>query len=121
MQHGGRRVLITSAGTSEGKTFVTLALAENIAAAGRRVLIVECDLMHPAFEQALASKGGPGLLGVLRGSKRPGEVVVRTANPNLDVIAAGGATAAIPKIFGPKEFVDLLSWTRHFHAGLFGV
>jgi succinoglycan biosynthesis transport protein ExoP len=119
MQHGGRRVLITSAGTSEGKTLVTLALAENIAAAGRRVLIVECDLMHPAFEQALASKGGPGLLGVLRGSKRPGEVVVRTANPNLDVIAAGGATAAIPNLMARKEFVDLLSWTSHYDAVLF--
>ena len=44
-----RRMLVTSPGPQEGTTFTTLALAQFVAAAGRRVLVIECDMRSPSF------------------------------------------------------------------------
>ena len=42
-----RKLLVTSAEPNEGKTFTVLALAQLVAAGGRSVLVIECDLRRP--------------------------------------------------------------------------
>jgi uncharacterized protein involved in exopolysaccharide biosynthesis len=93
----GPRILVTSPAQGEGRTVTTLALARHLAAAGCRVLAVECDFSRPAFAQALAVGTGPGLSEVLAGSVGVRDAVKRTGDPNLDVLVAGGA---IPKAAG---------------------
>jgi Mrp family chromosome partitioning ATPase len=116
--NGRRRILVTASGTAQGKTFATLALAQNLAAAGHRVLAVEWDLLHPAFKSALSLQSGPGLLAVLRGEARPEAAVVRTAYPNLDVVAAGGTAADAADLLMSTAAVDFLSWTRGYDVVL---
>jgi uncharacterized protein involved in exopolysaccharide biosynthesis/Mrp family chromosome partitioning ATPase len=106
-----RRILVTSSGTAQGKTFTTLALAQNLAAAGHRVLAVEWDLLHPTFMAALALPPGPGLLAVLRGEAHPQAAVVRTAIPNLDIMADGGTATDAVDLLISNAAVDLLSWS----------
>ena len=46
-------VLITSPGTQDGKTSVTLGLARALAALGQRVVVIEADLRRPSFGRLL--------------------------------------------------------------------
>uniref|UniRef100_Q07TH1 Lipopolysaccharide biosynthesis n=1 Tax=Rhodopseudomonas palustris (strain BisA53) TaxID=316055 RepID=Q07TH1_RHOP5 len=116
--NGRRRILVTSSGPAQGKTFATLALAQNLAADGHRVLAVEWDLLHPTFASALSLQPGPGLLAVLHSEAHPQAAVVRTAIPNLDVIAAGGTATDALDLLMSNAAVDLLSWSRGYDVVL---
>lgn len=112
-----QKILVTAPGAGEGKTFLTLALAQHLAVAGRRVLAVECDLRTPRFEAALALAGGRGLQAVLLGDAQPSDVVVRTAIPNLDVIAAGPASSQFD-LLRRRQLSDLLLWSQSYEVVL---
>jgi succinoglycan biosynthesis transport protein ExoP len=63
-----RKILVASPSTAEGKTFLTLTLAQHLANAGRSVLVIECDLGAPKFETALGSTQHVSVLqGILNG------------------------------------------------------
>ncbi|CAN5266127.1 hypothetical protein BH11PSE4_BH11PSE4_40130 [soil metagenome] len=113
----GRSILVTAPGGGEGKTFLTLALAQHLAFAGRRVLVVECDLRTSRFEAMLSLKPGRGLQAVLRGDATPKDVVVRTAVPNLDVISGGPVSDQIDLLRRP-QMSDLLQWSRSYDVVL---
>jgi uncharacterized protein involved in exopolysaccharide biosynthesis/Mrp family chromosome partitioning ATPase len=112
-----QKILMTAPGAGEGKTFLTLALAQHLAIAGRRVLAVECDLRTPRFEAALALAGGRGLQAVLLGDAQPGDVVVRTSIPNLDVIPAGPASSQFD-LLRRRQMSDLLLWSQSYEVVL---
>lgn len=105
-----RTILVTSAAPSEGKTFTTLALAQLIAAGGRRVLLIECDLRRPTFAAALNLSSGPGLGDVLRGFVSPREAVTRTALLTLDAIPAGPPCADSTELLMGGRMAELLAW-----------
>lgn len=113
-----RKILLASPSTGEGKTFLTLALGQYLASIGRSVLIVECDLRSPKFEAALSLKSTAGLQGVLRGEVLPRDVVVRTATPNLDAVAAGPALAGAADLLKRKQMADFLLWTQIYDVVL---
>jgi Mrp family chromosome partitioning ATPase len=84
-----QRIMVTSAEPGEGKTATLLTLAEHLAAAGRRVLIVECDARSPALEQVLGLSPGAGLCGLATGAIALEDAVLRTDHQNLDVLPLG--------------------------------
>lgn len=47
-----RRLLVTSTRSGEGKSSTSLALAQNFARRGAKVLLIDCDLRKPAFRAA---------------------------------------------------------------------
>jgi uncharacterized protein involved in exopolysaccharide biosynthesis/Mrp family chromosome partitioning ATPase len=110
----GRRILVTSPGDAEGKSFLTLTLAGHLASTGRRVLIVEYDLSNPAFETALSLRRSGGLQAVLRGESHPRDAVVSTANPNLDALAAGFPAGVPNNRSAQKQLSNLLLWAHDY-------
>ena len=62
-----RRILVTSAGPGEGKSFVTANLAAVYAQAGLRTVIVSGDLRRPRIDSIFpeAANQGPGMSGVI--------------------------------------------------------
>ncbi|WP_233026168.1 GumC family protein [Rhodopseudomonas boonkerdii] len=104
-----KRILVASPSTAEGKTFLTLSLAHHLAAAGRSVLVMECDLGAPKFEAALGLRSSLGLQGVLRGEITSRESVVSSGVPNLDAIPAGPVPAST-ELLMRKSFADVLQW-----------
>ncbi len=112
-----RKILVASPTTAEGKTFLTLTLAQYLATAGRSVLVIECDFGAPKFETALGLRSSMGLQGILRGDITPREAVVRTATLNLDVIPAGPFSASA-ELLMRKPLGDLLLWSQIYDVVL---
>jgi capsular exopolysaccharide synthesis family protein len=109
-----RRILVTSVGPKEGKTFSTLALARFVAAAGRRVLVIDCDLRGPTFETALGLQRRAGLTDILRGTVQARQAVMKTADPNLDVIVAGAPTVESTELLLSRHMSELLLWAQSY-------
>lgn len=114
MQETGRPqcVLVSSALGGDGKTFVTLALAQFAAASGARVLAIEADLRRPDFHRALEETSGTGLSAYLRGVAECEQVVQRSQVPGLDVVLAGEPALNSTELLSNGRFDELLRWAR---------
>ena len=106
-----RTVLMTSANPGEGKSFLTLAMAQFSAATGQRVLVVEGDLRQPGFRNSLGLAEGPGLVEILRDSAAYGDVVRKTKY-GYDVVMAGTPTVASTELLSNGRMKAFLDWTR---------
>jgi succinoglycan biosynthesis transport protein ExoP len=85
-----RVVMVTSAVSGEGKTTLASNLAMSLARAGRRTLLVDCDLRRPAAHQLFEQTLQPGFSEVvLQEVELPDAVRPTTADPNLFLLPAG--------------------------------
>ncbi|KPH65757.1 polysaccharide biosynthesis tyrosine autokinase [Novosphingobium sp. ST904] len=71
-----RSVGVTSSIPGEGKTSTAIALARSTALAGRRTLLVDCDMRRMGTTLALGLRNRPGLVEVLNGQARIEDVIV---------------------------------------------
>jgi len=73
-------VMITSPGSRDGKTSVTLGLAAALAELGQRVVAVECDLRRPRFAEYLGlAAGADGLSSILSGRSEAATALVNVS------------------------------------------
>jgi succinoglycan biosynthesis transport protein ExoP len=79
---------ITSALPNEGKSTVAASLAQLIAHAGKRVIIVDCDLRNPSLSANLAPNATTGIIDVLSGARSLEETIWRDPKTNLSVLPA---------------------------------
>lgn len=70
----GRVVLVTSALPGEGKSTTALALARAYAVAGRKTLLIDCDLRNPSIHRQLGFEPEIGFQDYLRDPSRPDDV-----------------------------------------------
>jgi succinoglycan biosynthesis transport protein ExoP len=102
-------IQFTSPGAAEGKTTTLCNLAEVIAEAGRRVVVVDCDLRRPRVHDAFGVPNGLGFTSVLAGDV-PLDEAVRTVDgqPNLSVLTAGPIPPNPSELLGSKKTSELL-------------
>jgi capsular exopolysaccharide synthesis family protein len=85
-----QRLLVTSAGPSDGKTTVACSLAITIAQSGKSVLLLDADLRRPRLHKVFQSGAGqPGVTHALLDQNRLDECVQTTEIPNLSVLTTG--------------------------------
>ncbi|MBI1832743.1 MAG: polysaccharide biosynthesis tyrosine autokinase [Planctomycetes bacterium] len=85
-----RVVMVTSAEQGEGKTTLAANLAMSLARAGRKTLLIDCDLRCPSVHQLFEQPLQPGFSEVmLHEVDLPDAVRATTIDPNLFVLPAG--------------------------------
>ena len=84
-----RTMLVTSAQATEGKSTTSFASAMGFARMGRKVLLVDADLRRPSVHRLIGNENRHGLSSLLVSADPAGSAVVRSAQPNLDVLPSG--------------------------------
>lgn len=110
-------IAVTSSNPSEGKTVTSISLAATAAAAGKRVLIMDCDLRRPRLHHELGVDRGPGLVDYLAGQAEL-EAVMRTDERyKFQYITAGGETQNVLNLIESQKLRALLTQMKP-HFGL---
>jgi capsular exopolysaccharide synthesis family protein len=82
-------LLVTSALPKEGNSTVSMNLALAMAHSGRRVLLVDGDILRPTIHKRFNLSNSVGLSDVLRGSTDFKSAVQKVPGVELDVLSAG--------------------------------
>jgi capsular exopolysaccharide synthesis family protein len=106
-------VMVTSALPKEGKSVFSVEFARNMAAAGWRVLLLECDFCCPSLAGYLGVPTGPGLCEILSGSSLGAtDSLIRQPARNLDVILAGKMRGNSQEMLASRRMSALLRDVR---------
>jgi succinoglycan biosynthesis transport protein ExoP len=103
-----RRILVTSAAPTEGKTMVACSIAIALAQGGLRVCIVDCDLRRPRLHRVFDRVGDSGITNVLLGEATLEEVAKPTAVENLWSIPAGPMPPNPADALHSERFRDII-------------
>jgi len=86
----GQVLLVASAVSGEGKSSTSAVIAHQVARAGLKSVLVECDLRRPSLAGMVGCDATPGLIQVLQG-RIPGEMAVQVSGRyGMSFVAAGG-------------------------------
>jgi polysaccharide biosynthesis transport protein len=86
---------LTSSLPNEGKSTISVALAELIAQTGRRVIVVDCDLRNPSLSKTLAPDAEIGLVEVLSGENNLRDGIWTEPRTNMAFLPVVRGTAFI--------------------------
>lgn len=100
-QFESRVILITAALPNEGKSWVAASLALSLAADGRSVALVDCDLNRPTVHRMFDGPRGPGLTDYLSGGAVLDEIVHRDLTTGACYVPIG---SVVPRETWRKTF-----------------
>ena len=105
---GGRTLAVTSARPGEGKTVVSTSLAISMAMAGRRVLLIDCDLRRAQLQHVFGISRGPGLTNIINAQIKPSQALVESPVKGLFILPAGDETAAPGDLLDSERLNQLI-------------
>jgi polysaccharide biosynthesis transport protein len=103
-----RVVLVTSSLPGEGKSTLSVSLAEISARYGQKVVVVDADLRRPTIHRMAMAAAKPGLVDWLLDRVAFEEILQRHALSGVDVIAAGELPTVPPNLLSSERFKQLL-------------
>jgi tyrosine-protein kinase Etk/Wzc len=92
-----------------GKSFVCANLAQLIAAAGQRVLLVDADLRQGRLHRYFSAEQSPGLSDVLSNEASLEEVIRSTGTAGLEILPRGEAAYAPAELLARPRLAELLA------------
>ncbi|HEX8278570.1 MAG TPA: polysaccharide biosynthesis tyrosine autokinase, partial [Segetibacter sp.] len=100
ISEGRKKIMITSTVAGDGKSFIAANLGLALAIAGKRVILLELDLINPTLSAKLDVNEAKGITSFLQGESHPEDIIVTTeVNSNLYIIPSG----ELPK--NPSELI----------------
>lgn len=106
-----KKLIITSACNSEGKTYFAMNLARNIAEKGQKVVLIDADFRHSQLISTYQLTCGKRLYGLdeyLAGICEAEKVIARTNFPNLFIIPCCAHRTDPLSLLDNPLFFDLL-------------
>ena len=105
-QNGGKIIMITSAVPGEGKTNVSLNLALSFADAGKRVLLIDCDLRKGTLQRSLKMNRAEGVSTIEDKSWNAQKAIVKA--DGFDFMPAGHTTSDTMHLLDSHAFQHML-------------
>lgn len=110
-QHKG--ILVTSSIPGEGKSFIAANLAQTLALAGKKVVLVDMDLNNPSLSFKLNIDGGIGVSEFLNEQASPEAIIRQTqVNENLNFVAAGAIPSNPFELLSNGRAIELLTYLK---------
>jgi capsular exopolysaccharide synthesis family protein len=103
-----KTILVTSTIPQEGKTIVSVNLAGSFAQAGKKTLLLDCDLRKPRIHNILKMERYPGLSDYLFANVEFNEVIRNTKIDSLDFITSGTIPPNPSELLGSIQFKNFL-------------
>ena len=110
-----KRLLVTSAIASEGKTSMCVRLGISFAQFGRRVLIIDADHHRPRVHNVFNLVNDRGVLNILRGQATIPESVRNTEVPGMDLMSLGERGEDAARLFASASFTQLLEDLEEYY------
>lgn len=104
----GKIVCITSSVSDEGKTTIASNLAMTFANAGKKVLLIDCDLRKHNVSRVFRIKAEHSLADYLTGQAELADVIFRNYVPNLDILCSSKSAPNPVVLFNSQSFDQLL-------------
>ena len=102
-----KTIVLTSPGPQEGKSTTCANLGVVLAQAGKKTLIVDCDLRRPTMHKVFHLRNVWGLVNLLA-KECEMQMALQQATSNLSVISAGPAPRNPAELLSSKNFASFL-------------
>ncbi|MEM9046390.1 MAG: polysaccharide biosynthesis tyrosine autokinase [Pseudomonadota bacterium] len=115
--HAPPQVIVSSSSVpKEGKTTLTVLLAQNSAALGKKVLVVECDLRKRTLDAYFGgSQEQRGLISVLYGEADFADVVIRDEMAGFDILPGEESPVNAADVFSSLQFGQFVDAMREHY------
>ncbi|MEW4527073.1 polysaccharide biosynthesis tyrosine autokinase [Maioricimonas sp. JC845] len=104
---GTRTVMIASATGGEGKSTLSCHLATSLARAGRRVLLVDCDIRRPSIHRVFDFDNSPGICETLRQEIALEDAIKEGSPDGLSILPAGKVDQTVLRLLAQDELGNL--------------
>ena len=111
-EDGAQVFMFTSPLPGDGKSTIAANVAASIAAVGKRVLLLDCDLRRPQLHKRFNLSQDIGLSSVLNGEATPDEAAQPTPIENLSVVTSGPLSLNPAEALAIPEFGEAIDWYR---------
>lgn len=105
-------VLVASAVPGEGKTTHAVALTQNLAGLGKRVLLIEGDIRRRTLEQYVPGPSELGIMSVLAGDLLLSDAVQHVPGLGADVLFGERTRSSAADLFASRRFEILMRDAR---------
>jgi non-specific protein-tyrosine kinase len=104
-----RSLVVTSAGPDEGKSTTLANLAVTMAQAGKRVILVDCDLRRPSLQQIFDLRNNQGFTDLMRDEALLANPPLQEAPvANLRVLTSGPLPPNPSELLGSRRMSEVI-------------
>jgi tyrosine-protein kinase Etk/Wzc len=108
--NGRKKILVTSSVSGEGKSFISVRLAESLAAGGKKVILLDLDLRNPKISTEFKVEEEPGISNFMEGGWEPYEIIKSTSQENLFIAGAGRDSINSTELSFNKKLHELFDY-----------
>lgn len=105
-----KAILITSCYPNEGKSDITISLAMELGAIGKKTLLLDADIRKSSLLSRYGvKKKVPGLSEFLTGQANVADIMFNTNYPGMDIVFSGRTAPNPSGLLGSAKFQDFLN------------